>query len=120
MVRPGPYSLFFLLILIGGAIGLVEPRLFVTASPPDRTIPYFLIGGTFFSALKLYIPSFVEMFVGVGTLLNKPAMGEPNNPQPGTLARIGSPGNPEDGTLLARISTLNRSLARPRAGSQDH
>src|SRR5271165_319514 len=42
--RTWPLQLVFLLTMIGGAAGLVEPKLFGAGTPPDRTIPWVLFG----------------------------------------------------------------------------
>jgi hypothetical protein len=99
-------------------MGLVEPKLFNLGTSPDRIIPLLLIVGALISALILYVPAFVEMYLGLGTLLNRTAMGNPNNPGEGTLlARlgmlvdaIGSPKNPESKTLLGQISKVAEAI----------
>jgi hypothetical protein len=55
--RGWPLQLAFLLMLLGGAIGLLQPKLFSTEVSPDRTIPSFLFAGAVLSALVLYLPS---------------------------------------------------------------
>jgi hypothetical protein len=99
-----PLQLVFLLTMIGGAAGLVEPKLFGTGFPPDRTIPWVLFGVAVVSASILYIP-YIPFFREV--LRDREAIGVPANPAAGTLlARIGTPANPAAGTLLALMSNL--------------
>jgi hypothetical protein len=108
-----PLQFFFLVMLIGAAIALIEPSLF--AGPTHQTLVYWLIGGALASAIILYIPALWAMYVGIGALLNRTAVGTPGNPAAGTLLRrlanleaaIGNPANLQAGTLLARIGTPN-------------
>ena len=99
-----PLQLVFVLTLIGAAIGLLEPQLFSSGSAPKETIPIILLAVAVAAALVLYFTRFQEAA----------AIGDPNNPQPGTLLRlvttlteqIGTVANPQPGTLLARIGTV--------------
>lgn len=102
--RTWPLQLLFLLTMIGGAAGLVEPKLFGTGVPPDRTIPWVLFGVAVVSASILYIP-YIPFFREIFRV--REAMGDRTSPAPGTLlARIGDPANPAKGTLLALMGNL--------------
>ena len=102
--RTWPLQLVFLLTMIGGAAGLVEPKLFGAGTPPDRTIPWVLFGVAVAIALILYIP-YIPFFREIFRV--REAMGNPVNPGAGTLlARIGNPANPAKGTLLALMTNL--------------
>src|SRR5271166_1844293 len=126
--RSWPLQLVFLLMLIGGALGLIEPKLFSSANPPERTIAVWLMVGAVVIAVVLYVPLFAQIFGGVGTLLNATGMGTPANPAQGTLLQrigalgeaIGVPANPPAGTLLQRIGAIADAVgspANPQAGT---
>jgi hypothetical protein len=112
-----PLYLAFLIMLIGGIIGLIDPQLF---SNRWWIALILLVAGLLVASL-LYIPSFVAMFKGVGTFLNKTAMGDPGAPAKGTLLhRIGSTENPGVGTLLHHLQTLGGAIgdaATPAPGT---
>jgi hypothetical protein len=114
-LRAWPLQMVFIVALIGGAAGLVEPKLFDAGSTPGRTIPWILAAVAVVSALTLYIPVFravLRVSAGVGT---------PDNPADGTLlARIGATTAPLPGTVLGRLGSLAEatgSLANPQAGT---
>ena len=107
-VKTWPLQLIFILTLIGGIVGLIDPSIFDRGASPSLTLPYVLSGVAVVSALLLYIPLLRVAY------LAREGIGNPANPAAGTLlARFGETGNPGAGTLLNRIGSLVDAIGAP-------
>jgi hypothetical protein len=93
-----PLQVVFFLTVIGGAVGLGEPKLFSAETPPDREIAWVLIAFSIASALLLYLALFRGIFrVAKG-------IGDPANPEVGTEITHRAPGSRRAAGSLARIA----------------
>jgi hypothetical protein len=105
-----PLYLVFCFLLIGGIIGLIEPKTLSSATPPDRTLAVVLVGGALAVALLLYIPSLVLL----SKVYSQSGLGNPAAPAPNTLlgrlqaiqAAIGTPDSPQPRTLLGQLEAI--------------